>query len=38
MEPHVNNMKKIVEDLQADIRNTAVNADSNVTLTQTRAQ
>lgn len=37
MAPHVSNLKKIVDDLTLNLTNKAFNADSNNTLTQTRA-
>jgi len=37
MEPHVTNLRKIVDDLTLNLVNNAFNADSNNTLSQTRA-
>jgi len=38
MAAHVVNIKKIMDDLALKITNTRFNADSNLTLTQVRAQ
>ena len=37
MAPHVTNLRKIVDDLTQNLTNKAFNADSNNTLTQSRA-
>jgi hypothetical protein len=37
MAPHVTNLRKIVDDLTLNLVNQSFNADSNNTLTQTRA-
>ena len=38
MTPHVTNLKKIIDELNYKIVNNTFNADSNLTLTQIRAQ